>query len=107
MHKDHDVFITGIDERRKVLLTFLSREDGDSRQTRTCAPMDFGPSNRTKDKSDRYHLWDYESADGPHTLSLLPERIVTVDPTGDFFDPAEFVSWETNWHYPRNWGDFS
>jgi hypothetical protein len=107
MHKDHNVFITGIDDRRKVLLTFLSREDGDSQQMRTCAPMDFGPSNRAKDKSDRYHLWDYDSADGPHTLSLLPSRIVSIAPTEEPFDPTEFVTWDPDWHYPRDWGNLS
>ena len=107
MPHNHDVFIAGIDGRQKVLLTFLSREDSDSHQIRTCAPMDYGPGSRPKDKSNRYHFWDYDSADGPHTLSLLPDRIVSIAPIEEQFDPAEFVVWDPDWHHPRDWGNLS
>jgi hypothetical protein len=56
---------------------------------------------------DCYHFHDYESADGPHTLSLLPAQVISIDAADEPFDPAEFVTWETNWHYQRDWGDYS
>jgi hypothetical protein len=109
MHSDHAVFVDAIDGQRKVVLTFISKEDGGARLVRTCAPMDFGPSRRTKDKSDRYHLWDYDS-DGPtgrHTLSLLPSQIISIEESGEAFTPADFVTWDPNWFYRRDWGQFS
>lgn len=111
MHRDHDVFMSGIEDRMKVLLTFVSKEDAGLRLVRTCAPMDYGPSRRTKDQSDRYHLWDYDSDSpgGRHTLSLRPEQVVSIDGTDQGFDPAEFVSWDPpyGWFWSRNWGEFS
>lgn len=109
MHADHDIFIAGIDGRQKVSLTFVSKEDGGRTLVRTCAPMDFGPSSRAKDKSDRYHFWDYDSDSpgGRHTLSLLPEQVISIGSLEEGFSPAEFVTWTTNWHYPRDWGEFS
>jgi hypothetical protein len=111
MHKDHEVFVSGIGDRRKVVLTFVSKEDADLHLTRTCAPMDYGPSLRARDQSDRYHFWDYDSDSrgGRHTLSLLPAQIASIDGTNERFDPAEFVTWgpPCAWFYPRDWGEFS
>lgn len=75
-----------------------------------CAPMDFGPSRRTKDNLDRYHFWDYESDTRNHVLSLPPEQIVQMESTEEFFDPIEFITWDVNkspWFLQRNWGLFS
>ena len=109
MHADHDAFIAGIDECKKIALTFVSKEDGGGTLVRTCAPMDFGPSSRAKNKSNRYHSWDYDSdsPDGRHTLSLLPEQVISIKLLEEGFDPSEFVSWPPDWHYPRDWGTFS
>jgi hypothetical protein len=96
MHSDHEKFISGIDSCQKVVLTFVSKEDGGQHLVRTCAPMDYGPSRRTKNKSDRYHFWDYDSdsPEGRHTLSLLPEQVVAMDLSDELFDPAEFMAWD-------------
>lgn len=77
--------------------------------TRLCAPMNYGPSRKAKNKDDRYHLWDYESqSDSPfHTLSLLPDQIVEMEFTDLPFNPSELVSWTTNWFVKRDWGIFS
>jgi hypothetical protein len=107
MHGDHRVFIDGISDCKKVTLTFASKEDHGAHQVRACAPMDFGPRARAHDQSDCYHFHDYESEDGPHTLSLLPEQVVSIAETDELFDPAEFITWETNWHHPRDWGKYS
>jgi hypothetical protein len=111
MHPDHEVFASGIRGRNKVLVTFLSKEDSGRPLTRTCAPMDYGPSRRTKDQSDRYHFWDYDSdsSGGRHTLSLLPEQVVSIDGTDERFNPTEFITWNPpyRWFYPRDWGEFS
>lgn len=104
-----DKFIQAIHDKNKVRLTFFSKDDGRS-LTRLCAPMDLGPSRRATDKSDRYHLWDYESDTGNHVLSLLPNQIISVDVLSESFEPEEFITWNTSkstWFIARDWGQYS
>lgn len=69
--------------------------------------MDYGPSRRAKDKSDRFHLWDYESDKKNHVLSLLPSQIIEIRSLDESFEPSEFITWNCNWFYPRDWGEYS
>lgn len=104
-----ETFIAAIHAKRKLQLTFYSKEDG-RQLVRTCAPMDYGPSRRAKDKSDRYHFWDYDSDTRCHTLSLVPQQIINIETLSDTFNPVEFITWNTStsqWFIARNWGKFS
>lgn len=97
-------FIQAIHDKHKVRLTFFSKEDNHN-LTRLCAPMDYGPSWRATDKTPRYNLWDYESDKARHTLSLLPNQIVTMEITSETFDPSEFITWDVTqspWFTPRD-----
>lgn len=101
-----DTFIAAIHAKKKLRLTFYSKEDG-TNLVRTTAPLDFGPSRRAADKSDRFHFWDYDSDTARHVLSLLPEQVVSIEALPDTFDPAEFVTWSTTsspWFVARDWG---
>lgn len=104
MYKDR--FIQAIHSEQKVSFSFFSKEDGHI-LTRKCAPMDFGPSRRAKNKADRYHLWDYESDTKSHTLSLLPNQVQNIIVLDEKFNPSEFVSWEPDWFIVRDWGIYS
>lgn len=109
MHRDHNIFLQALHALRRVRLTFYSKEDNQE-LVRLCAPMDYGPFRKEKVKADRYHLWDYESDEGPHNLALLPDQIVEIGATDEAFDPAEFVTWSvanSPWFVPRDWGAFS
>ena len=109
MHHDHDIFIKSIHSRRQVRVTFVRRRDS-TRQTRLCAPMDFGPRRKSRDISDRYHFWDYEGESGPHVSSLMPDQVLRIETTEFTFDPADFVTWdlrESPWFVARDWGRFS
>lgn len=107
MHPHHNVFIAGLEGLRRVTLNFFSREDG-ANLVRSCAPMDFGPSRRFRDKSDRYHLWDYDSDEGSHQLALPPFQIVSIEATDHAFHPSEFVDWpRIEWFHARDWGAYS
>lgn len=99
-------FIQSIHDKRKIKLTFYSKQDN-SPLVRKVAPMDYAPSSKAKDKSNRYHFWDYESDTANHTLSLLTEQIITMEFTTEYFEPSEFIRWATNWSIKRNWGIFS
>jgi len=102
-------FIEAIHSKNKIRLTCFSKEDGHN-LVRTCAPMDFGPSRRAKDQSNRYHFWDYDSDTSKHTLSLLPEQVISIEVLPATFEPSEFVTWNTTaspWFVSRNWGIYS
>ena len=105
----HDTFIQAIHDKRRVRLTFYSKQDRGV-LVRTCAPMDYGPSRTARSKVSRYHVWAYDSDTKRHPLGLLPAQIVSMDVLPDMFDPAEFVTWSTvarPWHVKRYWGDLS
>lgn len=101
-----DRFISAIHSKNKIRLTFNSKEDGHA-LTRICAPMDFAPSSRAHNKSDRFHSWDYESDTRNHTLSLLPEQVISIEVLPETFNPADFVTWSTKWVIQRDWGQYS
>ncbi len=98
-----DSFVQAICSKKKIKVTFYSKEDKEI-IVRICAPMDYGPSKRAKDKSDRFHMWDYESE---HTLGLKPEQIRNIEMLDETFEPSEFVAWQTDWIIPRDWGQYS
>ena len=104
-----DEFIKAINNKKKVSITFYSKEDSGLLK-RKCAPMDYGPSRLAKSKNDRFHLWDYESDIRKHTLSLNPQQIKSLEVLEETFDPSEFITWDTKsspWFIKRNWGQYS
>jgi len=104
-----NVFKQAIDSKKKVKLSFFSKEDN-RELVRKCAPMDFGPSRRAHNKDDRFHLWDYESDSRVHTLSLLPNQISNIEVIDEEFCPSEFITWNISkspWFYKRDWGQYS
>jgi len=104
-----DRFIQAIHDKKKVRLTFDSKEDR-AQVTRKCAPMDFGASRRAREKNDRYHLWNYEGDTRPHVLILNPGQVVEIVVLDERFEPSEFVTWNTTtspWSVRRDWGTYS
>lgn len=105
----HEEFLDALKKRRKVRLTFYSKEDAGT-ISRSCAPMDHGPSRRARDKSMRYHFWDFDSDSGSHVLSLSANQIVALQVLDEPFEPGEFITWSTKkspWFVVRDWGRFS
>ncbi|WP_045577131.1 hypothetical protein [Desulfosporosinus sp. I2] len=102
-------FVRAIQNKKMVQIRFYSKEDGVTIE-RTCAPMDFGPSRRARLKNDRFHVWDIDSDEKPHILSLPPEQIVDIVVLDNEFNPSNIVNWDTNrtpWFVERDWGDVS
>jgi hypothetical protein len=100
-------FIQAIHDKRMIELSFRSKEDGGRILVRKCAPMDFGPSRRAREKNDRFHVWDYESDTANHVLSLSPEQVTSITVLNETFEPADFVMWKPDWLIRRNWGMYS
>ncbi|MDD2766452.1 MAG: hypothetical protein PHH40_01640 [Candidatus Moranbacteria bacterium] len=101
-------FLKAIDGKLKVRITWNSRSKG--RIIRLCIPFDFGPSQKDNaiDKSDKYHVWDLESPEGElHNVSIDPARMVSIEVSGDTFEPGDYVKWKTSWVYRRDWGHYS
>src|SRR5215475_6000821 len=101
----HEIFLKSIQDKLLIEVCFNSIEKG--KITRKCVPFDFGPSNRYKDGKDRYHLYDLDSPDGKHNLSILFEQINEIVLLKEIFEPAEYVKWTPKWHVSRDWGAYS
>lgn len=76
---------------------------------RHCIPFDFWPSRRNlKVNPDRFHFYDLDSPDNKHNLSIIPEQLVSIEITGDNFEPWVYVNWKPiQWFYKRDWGKYS
>lgn len=101
----HDVFVKAIHDKKKVLFTFFSDEDG-CVITRKCAPYDYGVMKKRKDGIPRYCLWDYQGKKGPHPLFEKGTDVRGITATDESFDPSEFVTWstsETPFMLARDW----
>jgi hypothetical protein len=106
---DLNRFLSAIENKQKVRVQFYSQEDKQV-LTRTCAPLDYGPSRIAKNPNGRFHLWDYDSSSEPHILSLLPDQVYDITVLKESFDPATIVTWnvkESPWATWRDWGKLS
>lgn len=107
--KFKEIFTQAINTKSKIQVTFFSKEDNTS-LTRLCAPFDIGPSSRAKDKTDRYHFWDYDSDTGSHNLSLIDEQVINIKILDEKFEPSHIITWNfkpNSWYLQRNWGAYS
>jgi hypothetical protein len=101
------IFLQAIHSRRKVSVTFFSKEDNQA-ITRICAPLDYGPSRRWQGSEDsRFHLWDFTSDVAPHVVSLQPDQIQHMELLEEFFNPGDFMTWQPDWILHREWGRYS
>ena len=103
---NHEKFIEAINTKKLIKISFDAKEKGIIE--RICVPFDFGPSRRNMTPNpERYHMYDMDSPDGEHTLSILPEQLLSVEVLDQNFDPADYVKWQPNWFIPRDWGQYS
>lgn len=102
---NHEEFLRWIDEKRLLKITFDSNEKG--RIERTVVPYDFWPSNKYNDDIDRYHGLTLDSPDWRHNLSIKHSQIIAVKVTDSEFDPVDYIDFETNWYYERDWWEYS
>lgn len=107
--KFKEVFTQAINTKSKLQVTFFSKEDN-AYLTRLCAPFDIGPSSRAKDKTDRYHFWNYDSDTGSHNLSLIDEQVTDIKILDEKFEPSTLITWNfkpNSWYLQRDWGNYS
>jgi hypothetical protein len=90
MHREHEIFVKAIRDRKRVKLTFFSNEHGD------IVDGLFGPifyrTSRGEEDSGCYYLWNFESLTGKNFLSLPPSQILSMELTEEPFDLVEFFT---------------
>lgn len=96
MNKDHDVFIQGIEQEKKIELTFFSRKHR-REVVSLCAPLHYskGPSYSAismEDELECYYLWDYGAEESNNFLALSSSEILSMKLTDDVFHVQEFYS---------------
>ncbi|MHC4425609.1 MAG: hypothetical protein ACYSYV_05875 [Planctomycetota bacterium] len=84
MHGEHDIFVQGIEQKRRLELTFFSRGHGRTLVT-PCAPLYYSKGRDEADGLDCYYLWDFEAIRGSHFLALFPSQIVGMELTEGVF----------------------
>jgi hypothetical protein len=93
VHSDHNIFIQGIEQKKKLRLTFFSREHF-RKLLRQCAPLYYSKRQIEGDGLDSYYLWDFEATKGSRFLALPSSQIVTMELTEDTFNMEDFSSHE-------------
>lgn len=104
---NYEKFLQAIKEKKIVKVAIDSNEKWVIE--RYCIPFDFWPSRRKNLKSnpERFHFYDLNSPEKKHNLSILPEQLLNIEITNDYFDPGDYIKWEPNWFIERDWGIYS
>lgn len=105
-------FIEAIKNKKLIKIRFDSQEKGAI--DRACVPFDFGPSRRNLSSNpNRYHMYDLDSPEGEHNLSILPEQLISLKILEESFDPSKYITWPwppeyvPHWFVSRDWGIYS
>ena len=88
MHSDHEVFIRGIEQKRRLKVTYLSDERRE-KLIRRCGPLYYSRGKTEADELECYYLWDFEADEGYNFLALSPGRIIGMELTVDAFSIEE------------------
>ena len=88
MHSDHEIFIRGIEQKRRLKVTYLSDERRE-KLIRRCGPLYYSRGKTEADELECYYLWDFEADEGHNFLALSPGRIIGMELTVDAFSIEE------------------
>jgi len=78
VHSDHDIFIQGIEQKKRLKLTFFSEKNLQN-LLRECAPLHYSQGRIEGDDLDCYYVWDFEANKGSHFLALCTSQIARVE----------------------------
>lgn len=86
MHSDHDAFIQGIEQEKRVKVTYLGT-DRREKLVRRCGPLYYrgGKAPAGESDSECYYLWDFDAPEGYNFVSLAPSEILRIELTEDPF----------------------
>jgi hypothetical protein len=86
MHRDHEIFIQAIKNRKKVLIKHRS-ENGSDASTKVCCPLFYIPAG-DKGGCDHYYFWENEKGLKSNVVSVKAENIVRIGQTHEPFNPV-------------------
>jgi hypothetical protein len=86
MHRDHDIFISAIKGRKKILLKHCN-ENGYEASTKVYCPLFYIPPG-DKGSSGHYYVWEDEKGLNGNVVSVKAEYIVCIGETHEPFDPV-------------------
>jgi hypothetical protein len=89
VHSDHDIFIQGIEQKRRIKMTFSGRKNSQD-ISGECAPLHYSKGQIEGDDLDCYYVWDYEAAQGGHFLALSPSQISRMELAEGTFKIRDF-----------------
>ncbi|GAH42700.1 unnamed protein product, partial [marine sediment metagenome] len=78
MHRDHDIFVRAINDRRKVVLNYLNDKHR-LNCNRLCVPVYYSPTPTEEGDFDCYYLWDLKDDIGKRFLGLPPSQIMSME----------------------------
>jgi hypothetical protein len=91
VHCDHKVFVQGIEQKRRLIVTFL-RVENLQNLVRECAPLYYSKGQVEGDDLDSYYIWDFETTKDSNFLSLSPSQIIKMELAEGKFDIEDFSS---------------
>jgi hypothetical protein len=86
MHRDHNIFIQAIKDRKKILIKHRSENDR-SASTKVCCPLFYIPA-RDNGISGHYYFWEDAKGLKSNVMSVKADNIVHIGQTHEPFDPV-------------------
>ena len=85
MHSNHNVFVQGIEQKRRIKFAFFSGKNL-KKLVRECVPLHYSSKGQIKgDNRNYYYIWDFVATNGSHFLALLPSQILSMELTEETF----------------------
>jgi hypothetical protein len=89
MNCDHDVFVQGMEQKKRIKLTFHQAKNYRNR-VRECAPLHYSRGRVEGDGLDSYYIWDFEAVKDDHFLALSPSQIIRMELAEGKFEIDDF-----------------
>ena len=97
MHSDHDVFVQGIQQKRKIKFT-LRRKINHQNLVRQYVPLYYSKAQVEGHGTETYYVWDLEATNSGRFRALSPSQIVKMELAEEKFNLEEFICFEKTQH---------
>jgi hypothetical protein len=91
----HTTFFDGIRSSRVLEVFVHTREHG--LINRKCVPFYFWESKKYNDGKERFHMFDLLDPTGNNHLSVLPEQVIFIEMTDEYFEPLDYFRCKQKW----------
>jgi hypothetical protein len=96
VHRHHEVFIQGVEQEKRIELTFFCRKQ-QREIVSLCAPLHYSKGSASFAKGEEnglecYYIWDFGAKKDSNFLALSPSEIIRIKLTDIVFHVQEFYS---------------